>query len=164
MKRFLTLFPATLFFFASIIPAPSFAEIYKWVDADGKTHFGDKQDDKSANTADAAEVVEVKEGNAYVAKEAMTDAMRQDLEKMTQTRHAAEEKARIAAHNAEVERKAEQARQELKEAAERKARDKHKRKSTPAQKPQDNTSETSTKTKASKRSISTAKTNTFNRD
>lgn len=78
MKKYLLLFifgcsPALLFSTAS------FAEIYKWVDAEGKTHFGD---DKEAATAVQTEattpvVVEVEEPNAYVPTQPTQEEIRQ---------------------------------------------------------------------------------------
>jgi hypothetical protein len=66
MKKFLAFFICSLFIIL-FFPASSFAEIYKWVDADGKTHFGDDKDAKTSIKKEATPpvVVEIPKPNAY---------------------------------------------------------------------------------------------------
>jgi len=66
---------------STLFSASSFAEVYKWVDADGKTHFGD---DKDAQTTAAAKksnpvVVELKKANAYEETKPTPEEVRQEL-------------------------------------------------------------------------------------
>ena len=93
MKKLLLLWSFTIL----VLPLPSLADdVYKWVDAEGKTHYGDsKQVDAAKNAGSAAaEKVDVQDANAYSADEAMTEEMRAALEKSEQARRVNEEKLR----------------------------------------------------------------------
>lgn len=84
-------------FTALLLSLPSLADdVYKWVDAEGKIHYGDSKQVDAAKKAGAAtaEKVDVQDANAYSADEAMTDEMRDALAKSEQARRDNEEKMR----------------------------------------------------------------------
>lgn len=102
MKRLL-LSLATVFFVGSAVAE----DVYKWVDKDGKVHYGDEHE-ADTNTA---EKVESKEPNTFSSKEAMTEEMRKALEASEKDR-----KAREADAKAEAKAKKEKADKEKAEA------------------------------------------------
>ena len=95
-------------FTALCLPLPSLADdVYKWVDAEGKIHYGDsKQVDEAKNAGAAeAEKIEVQDANAYNSDEAMTEEMRAALkkaeeERLTREAKQRQERADAAARNA----------------------------------------------------------------
>jgi hypothetical protein len=85
-----------LFFMCStlLFPMLSLADkVYKWVDAEGKTHYGDSKEAKDAGVTNA-ESIDVKDANAYNPDEAISDEMRDTLNKSEQTRQEEAEKQR----------------------------------------------------------------------
>ena len=80
---------------SAIAPAPAAAEIYKWVDADGRVHFGDKPRDPAQ--AAGAEEVELKESYRpaeRTAQEQEAYSREQQLQRQkTDARRGAEQKA-----------------------------------------------------------------------
>jgi len=90
MKKLLL--PLAVLFFAG----SAFADVYKWVDKDGKVHYGDE---KSADT-NTAEKVDETPANTFSSKEAMTDEMRKQLEDSEKDRAAKEADEKAAAKEA----------------------------------------------------------------
>ncbi len=86
-------FPVLLM--SAIATAPAVAEIYKWVDADGKVHFGDKPLDPAQ--AAGAEEVQLKEGYRPAERTAQEqEAYRREqqlLRRKTDARRGVEQKA-----------------------------------------------------------------------
>jgi hypothetical protein len=66
VKKYIPLFILS-FVSALLFSTSVFAEIYKWVDKDGKTHFGDDKEValEVKTEATVPEVVELKKANAY---------------------------------------------------------------------------------------------------
>lgn len=101
---FLSLSLATLF----VVAAHSSAEIYKWVDADGKVHFGDKPKDP----AQARDAQPVELGESYQPPERTPqeqqayDNEQRAIELRTQVYRREAEKAEEAAERERSERKA----------------------------------------------------------
>ena len=76
MNKLLPLCVALLFAGSAV------ADVYKWVDKDGKIHYGDEQN-AGANTA---EKVDATPTNSYSSKEAMPDEMRKTLDDIEKDR------------------------------------------------------------------------------
>ena len=84
-----------LLLMSAIATAPALAEIYKWVDAEGKVHFGDKPVDPGQ--AAGAEEVELNEGYRPTERTAEEqEAYRREqqlLRRKTEARQRVEQKA-----------------------------------------------------------------------